>query len=249
MDYVVVNAIDGTPVKFYSMYELREFRDQAEDYLRNIRTPFVIRHDTYDELAHDSNHDCHSFRLCQYVLSLGKWAKIADIDEAATRSRNEKYVGICEYMMTLRPEYQKLIANDLERVINDASAALERWQDEIDAQKKAEIDEKNRLLDGVVWQITERNISDEGGRTKEYTHRVTVNGKTYTFIERNVFDFGRVINFEYGGIVILGDDGLLHKEIRQNNHWVQGDLLAGDELRAYMIVDKYGRFAESPIRM
>lgn len=88
-----------------------------------------------------------------------------------------------------------------------------------------------------------------------YFDTITINNETYVFQERNIFDFGRVINpyysispgIESGGIMLRDDDGY---------YWyhTKGDkairvTVTDTELHAYQIVAKYGKFAKSGIRM
>lgn len=109
---------------------------------------------------------------------------------------------------------------------------------------------KEKMLEGVQWNIEEYSERDEGGKTKSYKHIVTVDGETFVFKERNLFDVGRVINPAYkisngffeGGIpsckdgkwIWLGlDDGW--KEVRE---------MTENETKAFEIVRKYGKYAK-----
>jgi len=118
-------------------------------------------------------------------------------------------------------------------------------------QKEAAEQARRREILSHVESVTteERKIQDEGGATKQYTHRVLMpSGKTYVFTDRNLFDFGRVLN--YDGMMLSKVDGKLGWL-----RWVDG---AGWELEpvedtdeavlAYYAAELYG-FANSPIRM
>lgn len=98
----------------------------------------------------------------------------------------------------------------------------EEWskqQAAIKAERERKIkefeEEKAQMLKGVQWDIEEHSLCDEGGSTKCYVHTITLNNETYVFKERNIFDFGRVINpcysispgIESGGIMLRDDDG------------------------------------------
>lgn len=118
--------------------------------------------------------------------------------------------------------------------------------------------EKQELLEGVQWSYTETMTYDEGGRTKTYHHTIQIGNKVFKFKERNVFDFGVVINPEYevvpghkGGIVQSDNDtGELWWQILDpNGGWKPGRPLDSVEERAWKIVAKCGPFAHSGIRM
>lgn len=116
--------------------------------------------------------------------------------------------------------------------------------------------EKEEFLEGINWETQECKKEDEGGKTIKYIHTLLLNGKTYVFSERNVFDVGRVINPEYE--IVKGSKGGLAK--CENNKWFWMDFVSGkgyvktrdmdkDEEHAYLAVQKYGKFAKSNIRM
>lgn len=126
-----------------------------------------------------------------------------------------------------------------------------------EAERKAEEEyqrEKTELLSQVdSWEITEKTISDEGGNTKMYTHTFRIGGETLTYTERNVFDFGRVINPAYSvadgitGVILINRDNALC--------WVGGDnwdsirKLTPAESICVTIITKYGKFARTWARM
>lgn len=126
-----------------------------------------------------------------------------------------------------------------------------------EAERKAEEEyqrEKTELLSQVdSWDISEKTISDEGGNTKMYTHTFRIGGETLTYTERNIFDFGHVINPAYSvadgitGVVLINRDNTLY--------WVGGDNwdsireLTPAEVVCVTIITKYGKFARTWARM
>ena len=134
-------------------------------------------------------------------------------------------------------------------------------QAEKEAKKQAEIEayerEKALALDGVAWDIKEREWTDEGGPTKLYIHTITVNGKTYQLQEQNLFDVGRLIKPCYaikpgipaGGLFYIDKNNTPCWERLLRDNTTVCRPLEEDELRAYEIVEKYGKFAKSRIRM
>lgn len=148
--------------------------------------------------------------------------------------------------------------------IADMKQYYQEWlaeQAEKEAKKQAKIEayekEKALVLDGVTWDIKEHEWVDEGGPTKRYIHTITVNGKTYRLQEQNLFDVGRLINPCYAIKPGISSGGMFYRDENNIPCWRRfqpNDAtvcrpLEEDELRAYEIVLKYGKFAKSRIRM
>ena len=148
--------------------------------------------------------------------------------------------------------------------IADMKQYYQEWlaeQAEKEAKKQAKIEayekEKALALAGVTWDIKEHEWVDEGGPTKRYIHTITVNGKTYRLQEQNLFDVGRLINPCYAIKPGISSGGMFYRDENNIPCWRRfqpNDAtvcrpLEEDELRAYEIVLKYGKFAKSRIRM
>ena len=91
-----------------------------------------------------------------------------------------------------------------------------------------------------------------------YRHKVVTNsGETFEFTERNIFDFGRVINPDYtiaegvkGGLIHRDDAGdLWWQDFKKNKGWFSVRKLSEGEVVAYNAVNVLGGFAHSGIRM
>lgn len=119
---------------------------------------------------------------------------------------------------------------------------------------------KDELMNGVIsFDIRENTVKDEGGKTVEYKCTVLFEtGERFTFQDRNVFDFGRVINPEYkifdgqkspGGLLILKDEKLLWHDFISTEGWKPIREITGKELQAYLLVEEFGPYSESKIRM
>lgn len=120
-------------------------------------------------------------------------------------------------------------------------------------RKKREAEEQTRraeIMSHIISITTEeRNTYDEGGSTKEYIHRVLMpSGKTYTFLDRNVFDFGRIVS--YNGAMLSRIDGVLGwNRFIDGDGWNFEQTNEDDEIvLAYRAATLYG-FANSSIRM
>ena len=126
------------------------------------------------------------------------------------------------------------------------------------AEKKAQYEkEKAELVSQVDdWVVSERSICDEGGKEKVYQHRFLIKGETLSFTERNLFDFGVVINPNYeiisgesGGIAIEKDGVLQWNIFSSDNGWTPVRPLTDHEKICWMIIARYGKFAGVGIRM
>lgn len=101
---------------------------------------------------------------------------------------------------------------------------------------------KEKMLEGVQWNVEEYSERDEGGKTKSYKHTLVVNGETFVFKERNLFDVGRVINpaykisdeFSEGGIPSYKDGKWIW--LGFNDGWEEVREMSQNEAKAFEIV-------------
>lgn len=109
--------------------------------------------------------------------------------------------------------------------------------------------EKADALAGIDWHMTEEMSNVDG---KIYIHELTVGDKIYIFKERVVGSVGRVINPCYsiqegmapGGIAICKEGKYFWEYFESEEGWCIVRELEYDELKAYKIVSKYGKFAK-----
>lgn len=141
-----------------------------------------------------------------------------------------------------------------EKVIREKEAEQKRQREE---RKIRYEKEKEELISQVEdWEVGEYDICDERGKTKVYKHRFLIEEETLSFTERNVFDFGVVINPNYeitsgesGGIAIEKDGVLQWHIFSSDNGWIPVRPLTNHEKICWTIVAKYGKFARVGIRM
>lgn len=113
--------------------------------------------------------------------------------------------------------------------------------------KRQQEKEKNEALAGIEWHVTEHFSNVDG---KIYVHEIIINNRTYVFKERNVGSVGLVINPCYsiqkglapGGVVCSKNGKYYWKGFKSGEGWYIVRELQPDELRAYKIVSKYGKF-------
>lgn len=109
---------------------------------------------------------------------------------------------------------------------------------------------KEKMLEGVQWNAEEYSERDEGGKTKSYKHTLVVNGETFVFKERNLFDVGRVINPAYKISDEFPKGGLPGYKKQKwiwlgfNDGWEEVREMSQNEAKAFEIVRKYGKYAK-----
>lgn len=207
----------------------------------------TIRFTNYDE---DYEYAIGSYSILCFALSEMGWNG-SDIrsailensieDVAWTEQRNKDFKGIWYRKITLSENLQAVIVSEASRV----QEVMRKILNEAEAQEKAlreqQEAEKAALLKDADWQIKEVPIVDEGGKTRKYIHTITIDDDKFVIIERNVFDFGRVLNTSDGGVLM-----------RKDGEWKvdpAGVELSNSFKRAIEIVFKYGTYAHSNIRM
>lgn len=122
------------------------------------------------------------------------WDKIADI--VGTRTGVD--FNNCPWVLRtyqLKPEFSQILIDNLNNLEQEIRANYEMFLLE---EKKSK--NKREAIKQSIFAIetTEKMITDEGGKTKEYIHTITFHdGEKLTFIERNLFDVGVVINPSY----------------------------------------------------
>lgn len=158
-----------------------------------------------------------------------------------TARLNNGFTGIWYRKITLSENLQAVIVSEASRV----QEVMRKILNEAEAQEKAlreqQEAEKAALLKDADWQIKEVPIVDEGGKTRKYIHTITIDDDKFVIIERNVFDFGRVLNTSDGGVLM-----------RKDGEWKvdpAGVELSDNFKRAIEIVFKYGTYAHFNIRM
>lgn len=154
-------------------------------------------------------------------------------------------------------EYDRYIAlnEERERKVKEQEAEEERLREE---KRAAAQQEKEALLAKVnTWDISSRTITDEGGRTQVHTHIFQVGDDKLVFTERNVFDFGVVINPAYqvaeyveaGGIALEIDGVLQWHTFGKDMGWIPVRPLTENEKICHEIIAKYGKYAGWNTRM
>lgn len=182
------------------------------------------------------------------------WGEIADIVNTQTG------IGVNDWHWTLntyvlKPEYSQLLIDSLNGLEKEIRANYDVFL--IEEKKKEDAREAIRQSIASI-DTSERTITDEGGRTKEYTHTITFhNGEELAFTERNVFDFGIVINPSYsvapgvepGGLCLNHDGVLSWHEFVANEGWAPVRELTENEMTAMKYLQVFGKFAGRGVRM
>ena len=131
------------------------------------------------------------------------------------------------------------VSAECDRIIEQAQKIANEYKN----TKKEEEKEKMEILSPIgQWTIEEKIIRDEGGKTVEYIHHITVDNTEMTFVERNVFDFGRVIN--YKNSLTYKEDGVYMIDTPNGK-----EPLNSAESKAAKAIFKYGKYAHASVRM
>lgn len=182
------------------------------------------------------------------------WDTIADVIETQTG------VGVDDWHWTLntymlKPEYAQLLIDNLNCLESEIRENYETFlTEEIRREDEREVIRNSiKSIDSSV-----KTIADEGGKTKEYTHTITFHdGETLIFSERNVFDFGIVINPSYcvnprkrpGGLCLKLNGVLQWCYFLENEGWMPIRPLTENENTAMAYLRYFGGFSGHGIRM
>ena len=176
------------------------------------------------------------------------WRDLTIEDKEWTENRNKDLTGKYYIKIRFNDEVQQKVAFEAERLYRYLKELKECKLKEQTDKLAAEEEEKAKMLNGVKWETATHNIYDEGGKTVEYTHTLTINGNTYKIIERNVFDFGRVLNSPKGGMYSKIDGEFVREVWEHEQGWTPTNI-SPDEAHAVEIIFKYGCFSNSSVRM
>lgn len=133
-------------------------------------------------------------------------------------------------------------------------AVLGRIAETVTAPRKekeaAERARRAQILSHVAGVRTEaRDVTDEGGPATEYVHHVAMpSGRTYVFLDRDVFDAGRAVTLD-GSLLVRRDGKLGWSTFVEGSGWDFRPAAEDDEaVLAYRAAALYGH-AGGTIRM
>lgn len=127
-----------------------------------------------------------------------------------------------------------------ERIRLEKKAQYEKEQTE-----KAERDSWFKQFDS--YQVYTQNIVDEGGETTRNIYTFTIRGETLRFVERNVFDFGVVINphqSDKTGLAMTEDGVWVWNRFKECSI-----PMTDNEIVCVKTIAKYGKFSHARVRM
>lgn len=134
-----------------------------------------------------------------------------------------------------------------------AVAGQERENREQREREEREVAEKAREAE-VRAQFSEWKVEPTGAHS--VLHTMTINGETLQFAERDIFDFGVVVNPCYsiadgvdGRLCLRKNGRLVWENFMSGNGWCIVRELMDNEVSCVSVIQKYGRFSKSKIRM
>lgn len=151
-------------------------------------------------------------------------------------------------------------------ILTDAEA--EHYK-ELNAQREekdeAEKDQKRREQEAKVAAKKEKEVAVRAQfdkwtvkKVEKYAahHTFVINGETLSFSERDIFDFGVVVNPRYsiaegvsGGLPNSIDGTLVWQDFRSGEGWENVRPLTENECACVRAIWEFGEFANTPIRM
>lgn len=236
-----------------------EIRESFEGHPANAFDSMSLPNETGEEYLQDDY--LLFFDSANNLLDLNKslsgkfgWDAIADI--IGTRTG----VGIHDWHWTLntyklKEQYAQLLIDNLNELEKEIRANYENFLSE-ERKKEAEREAIRHSIASIDTSV--KTITDEGGKTKEYIHTITFHdGEKLTFSERNVFDFGIVINPSYsvtpgakpGGLCLDREGVLQWCEFKKNEGWISVRPLTENENTAMTYLHYFGGFSGCNVRM
>ncbi len=239
-NYTIRESFGGHPANAFDSMALPE--NENEKFLADN---FLLFYDSADNLL-DIN---------KSISGKYGWNQIADVVET------QSGIGINDWHWTLKSyklkaEYAQLLIENL----NILEEEIRKNYDSFLAEERKKETERESIRQSIATISTsEKSIIDEGGKTKEYTHTITFHDREQLiFTERNVFDFGVVINPSYsvepgknpGGVSWIHDDGHFYwHDFVSGDGWGPVRELTENELTAIRYLKTFGKFANSGVRM
>jgi len=183
-------------------------------------------------------------RLAKEISGWGTKVK----NEVAEKLGNEFTYPEAEKLAKSLPELNKLRMDEQEKELQKRQAREKK------VKRKAEL--MSNILE-VQYDSFEE--SDEGGKTTAYKSTVIFENETFMFNDRNIFDFGRVINpcyaiqdgIEIGGLMRKNkeEDKYYWQTFKTAEGWFDVREVTGHELQAYLLILEFGKLVNSSIRM
>lgn len=173
----------------------------------------------------------------------GYFLSVAEEDTTWVERRNEGLAGIFYRKIRFHDDIIKAVYTECNAIIEQAQKIIETYQAIESSKIKAAEEKRNEIMSHIrLWKTEEKNISDDGGKTTEYIHHITVDDTEMIFTERNIFDFGRVINYKQSLVYAENGVYLINTPNGKEN-------LNDAETKAATALFEYGKYARSGIRM
>lgn len=238
-EYIIHESFSGHPADAFDSMSLPENEKE-----RFISDDYLLFFDSADNLL----------RLNKSLSGKYSWNEIADIIDTKTG------IGMNNWHWTLntyrlKPKYAQLLIDNLNSLEQEI---LKNYEVFLLEEKKK--DEELEIIRRSIQSIStsEKSITDEGGKTKEYTHTIKFyDGEQLIFTERNIFDFGVVVNPAYsvapgvspGGLCLNHEGNYYWHEFADGKGWIPVRELTENEKIALRYLQFWGKFSRCGIRM
>ena len=214
------------------------------DYSSGISLQTARRFNEQEKKKYSKEFQSRGFSLLHTVIGL-KYITWRDLPN---RQSDGSFCGCGNSVWILTPkEWNDYVELNERRKI---AAEEKRIQEEIKRKEKILRETKERedwFAQFDEYTVESIPTADEGGKTTKNIYMFKIKGETLWFCERNVFDFGVVVNpwnTAKSGYVVRKNGELFWKQDGDNDI-----LLTQNEIICVETIHKYGKFSHSAIRM
>lgn len=250
----IINAF-GKQIEINYDFEAKSIIREARTISTEIKGELVLLYSGFETISFAGLDRITSDDIMHWIFSnrpntseyqndiRGYLLSVAEEDTAWTKQRNEGFTGIFYRKIKLHDDIVNAVCGECDSIIEQAQGFVESYQTSEREMKKAAEERRNEIMSPIrSWTTEEKNISDEGGKTTEYIHHITVGDTEMVFTERNVFDFGRVVNYRQN--LVYAENGVYLINTPNGK-----EKLNDVETKAVAALFEYGKYARAGVRM
>lgn len=242
------------PAKFFVKYGMNENGVLAlsqEDWDKHPWGIAAAEKYRLDELARAEK----EAKIARIFLSSRGWGDFSGVEWEGDITKPEaEILSECRHLLESGNDVDRREQSD-DEILQKIAAEKEKRAWEIFKFEEAKTREEARelLKTTATMTTTTKMVEDEGGKTTVAYHSVTLkSGNTLTFTDRNIFDFGRVINPSFAiaeGVSGGLRNGNIWMDFASGKGWVPVRELTQEEKEAYDYVYEFGHHTRKGIRM
>jgi hypothetical protein len=195
-----------------------------ENHIGNFSHDNDIARDIVWKILEEATGEQNIYKICE---------KACTQDAERTKFLNSRYNDVYMLPKRIKPEYQKLAVQAMQKILDQKEVILKRLLEEEAIEEKQEQEFKDKYSIASISKLTEPKGGEEGidGFSDVIIADVK---KEYRFFERNVFDFG-YYNYPQR---VNGTNDVFHQET-----WTE------EEREISKWLNKYGPLKNKSMRM